>query len=90
MVFGLVLGSCVTSALIWAQRSSDRSSVPEGYFARVALSAAITALVGGLVRTAIDYGQSGRLTLTGTVFGTGWLLGGLIAGWFLSGSTRRP
>jgi hypothetical protein len=89
LVFGLVLGSCVTSILIWMQRPTLQADGANKYFARVALSAAITALVAGLARTALDYGRLGQWTSTGTLFGTGWLLGGLIAGWFLSGVMRR-
>jgi hypothetical protein len=89
LVFGLVLGSCVTSALIWAQRGTLNSGDQRGYFTRVALSAVLTAVLAGLVRTGIDYGTSGSLTTTGIWFGTGWLMGGLLAGWFLSGPMRR-
>jgi hypothetical protein len=88
LVFGLVLGSCVTSILIWMQRPRAPAGA-SSYFARVASSAAITALLAGLARTALDYGRLGQWTATGTLFGTGWLLGGLIAGWFLSGAMRR-
>ena len=89
IVFGLVLGSCVTSALIWLQRGTVTTADSNSYFTRVALSAVLTAVLAGIVRTVIDYGAAGMLTMAGTWFGTGWLLGGLLAGWVLSGPMRR-
>ena len=89
LVLGIVLGSCVTSALIWAQRGTARQAAPDGYFARVALSVVVTALLAGLVRLAIEYGSSGSLSASAIWLGSGWMLGGLLAGWFVSGAMQR-
>lgn len=89
LVFGIVLGSCVTSALIWMMRPRGQAVDGSAYFRQVALSVVSTAVLAGLVRTFIDYGSTSQWTMTGTLFGTGWLLGGLVAGWFLSGPMRR-
>ena len=90
LAIGLMLGSFITAVLIWSQRSTMQQGAPAGYFARVAQSAAITALLAGLVRMGIDYATTGTLSGTGIWFGTGWLLGGLVAGWLLSGAMQRP
>jgi hypothetical protein len=88
LIFGLVVGSLVTSVLIWTQRGMVRQELPPGYFARVALSVVITALLAGLTRLGLDY-ASGAMSATGILFGGGWLLGGLLAGWLLSTSLQR-
>lgn len=85
LVLGVVLGSLVTSVLIWSQRGTARQQQPPGYFARVAQSVALTALLAGLARVMLDYGMLGTVSAAGLWFGGGWLLGGLLAGWFLSG-----
>ena len=90
LVVGLMLGSLITAVLIWSQRGTSRQDVPPGYFARVAQSAAITALIAGLVWVGIDYAMTGDLSATGIWFASGWLLGGLVAGWLLSGAMQRP
>jgi hypothetical protein len=90
LVVGLMLGSLITAVLIWSQRGTMRQDAPPGYFARVAQSAAITALLAGLVRMGIDFATTGGLSATGIWFGSGWLLGGLVAGWLLSGAMQRP
>jgi hypothetical protein len=56
----------------------------------VALSVVITALLAGLARLALDFARAGGLSTTGIWFGGGWLLGGLLAGWFLTTSLQRP
>jgi len=43
----------------------------------------------GLARLGLDYATAGGLSATGVWFG-GWLLGGLLAGWFLSTTLQRP
>ncbi len=63
--------------------------VPPGYFAQVALSVVVTALLAGLVRMGIEYASTGSLSATGAWLGSGWLLGGLLAGWFVSGAMQR-
>ncbi len=90
LVLGLMLGSLITAVLIWSQRGTIRQDVSPSYFARVAQSVAITALIAGLVRLGIDYVTTGGLTATGIWFGSGWLLGGLATGWLLSGAMQRP
>ena len=90
LIFGVVLGSLITSVLIWAQRGTRAQDLPPSYFARVALSVAITALLAGLVRLGLDYASAGGLSATGVWFGGGWLLGGLVSGWFLSTALQRP
>ena len=90
LILGVVLGSLITSVLIWAQRGTMRQEIPPGYFARVAQSSVITALLAGLVRMGIDYATTGSLSATGIWFGSGWLLGGLVTGWLLSGAVQRP
>lgn len=90
LIGGIVLGSLVTCVLIWTQRGTVRSEQPPGYFARVALSVVITALVAGLARLGLDYAAAGGVSMTGVWFGGGWLLGGLVAGWFLSAAMQRP
>jgi hypothetical protein len=89
LVMGLVLGSLITSVLVWAQRGTFQQDLPAGYFTRVAMSAVITAILAGLVRLVVDYASTGGLQATGIWFGAGWLLGGLIAGWFLSNTLQR-
>jgi hypothetical protein len=89
LVLGIVLGSCVTSALIWAQRGTAQPAAPPGYFARVAMSVVVTALLAGLVRLGIEYMGSGSFGASGIWLGSGWMLGGLLAGWFLSGAMQR-
>jgi hypothetical protein len=89
LVVGLMLGSLITAVLIWSQRGTAQQDAPPDYFARVAQSAIITALLAGLVRMGIDYATTGTLSATGIWFGSGWLLGGLVTGWLLSGRMRR-
>jgi hypothetical protein len=89
LVFGVVLGSCVTSALIWMLLPRGRASDPRALMGQIALSVVLTAILGGLARTGIEYGSSGVLTMAGVLFGTGWLIGGLVASWFLVGSARK-
>jgi hypothetical protein len=48
----------------------------------------MTALLAGVVRMSIDYATTGSLSATGIWFGSGWLLGGLVTGWFVSGRGR--
>ena len=84
LILGLVLGSLITSVLIWAQRGTLPQELPPSYFARVALSVVITALLAGFARLGLDYATAGRLSATGVWFAGGWLLGGLVAGWFVS------
>jgi hypothetical protein len=90
LIVGLVLGSLITSVLIWAQRGTTQQELPPDYFTRVALSVVITALLAGLVRLGLDYANTGGLSMIGVLFGGGWMLGGLLAGWFLSRSLQRP
>jgi hypothetical protein len=90
LILGLVFGSLVTSVLIWAQRGTLQQELPPAYFARVALSVVITALLAGLARLGLDYATTGTLSMTGVWFGGGWLLGGLLAAWFLSAALQRP
>jgi hypothetical protein len=89
LIGGIVLGSLVTCVLIWTQRGTIQNELPPGYFARVALSVVITALLAGLARLGLDYAAAGSLSATGIWFGGGWLLGGLVAGWFLSAAMQR-
>ena len=89
LVLGIVLGSCVTSALVWAQRGTARQAAPDGYFARVAMSVVLTALLAGLVVVGIEYVRTGSFSATGIWLGSGWMLGGLLAGWFVSGAMQR-
>jgi hypothetical protein len=89
LVMGLAVGSLVTAALIWSQRGTGGQAYPPGYFARVAQSVLATAVLAGLARVALDYLSTGGLSTTGLWFGAGWLVGGVVAAWFLSRS-RRP
>jgi hypothetical protein len=89
LILGIVVGSCVTSALVWSQRGTVGQAAPTGYFARVALSVVVTALLAGLVRMGIEYASSGNLSPTAAWLSSGWLLGGLVAGWFVSGAMQR-
>jgi hypothetical protein len=89
LIGGIVLGSLVTCVLIWTQRGTIQRELPPGYFARLASSVVITALLAGLARLGLDYATTGGLSATGVWFGGGWLLGGLMAGWFLSGAMQR-
>ncbi len=89
LIFGIVIGSLITSVLIWTQRGTTRQNLPSGYFARVALSVVLTALFAGLVRLGLDYAASGNLSASGVWFGGGWLLGGLVAGWVISNALQR-
>ena len=89
LIGGLVLGSLITCVLIWTQRGSIQQALPPGYFARVALSVVVTALLAGLVRLVLDYTTAGYLSMIGIWFGGGWLLGGLVAGWVISSALQR-
>jgi len=89
LVLGIVVGSCVTSALVWSQRGTLRQAAPPGYFAQVALSVIVTAVLAGVVRMGIEYAATGSLSMTGAWLGSGWLLGGLLAGWFVIGAMQR-
>ena len=89
LVLGIVLGSCVTSALIWSQRGTARQAAPPGYFSRVAMSVVVTALLAVLVRLGVDYASTGGFSASSIWLGSGWMLGGLLAGWFLSGAMQR-
>ena len=89
LIFGMVLGSLVTSVLIWTQRGTAPQPLPPGYFSRVAQSVAITALIAGLARMALDLATVGSATIAGAWFAGGWLLGGLLAGWFLAGRMQQ-
>lgn len=89
-IFGVLLGSLITSVLIWTQRRMVQQELPPDYFNRVAMSVALTAILASIVRVGIDYASTSSLNMTGILFGGGWLLGGLLAGWFLSRSAQRP
>jgi hypothetical protein len=89
LVLGIVLGSCVTSALIWSQRGTVRQAAPPGYFGRVAMSVVITAVLASLVRLGFEYASTGVFSMSAIWFGSGWMLGGLVAAWFLSGAMQR-
>lgn len=90
LVLGVVLGSCVTSVLLWMLRPrSIPQSRTAGLFGMVALSVLLTAILGGLTRTGLEFAATGLVTMTGVVFGSGWVLGGLIAAWLIAGP-RRP
>jgi hypothetical protein len=89
LVLGVVVGSCVTSLLIWSQLGTVRQAAPPGNLAQVALSVVVTALLAGVVRMGIEYISTGSLSATGAWLGSGWLLGGLLAGWFVSGAMQH-
>ena len=89
LVFGVVLGSCVTSILFWMLRPRGTDAQPGALARPIMLSVVLTAILGGLARTALEYGSTGILTMTGVMFGTGWLIGGLVAGYFLTSAARR-
>jgi hypothetical protein len=89
MIFGVVLGSLITSVLVWSQRGTVRSEPPPGYFTRVAMSVVLTALLAGLVRLGLDYATTGGISMSGIWFAGGWMIGGLLAAWFLSGASQR-
>lgn len=84
LILGAALGSCVTTALVWFQQRDIRRTNGEQYFGRVALSVVLTALVLGVLWTAIDASTSGSMRAGPPLFATGWLLGGLLGGWFVS------
>lgn len=81
LVIGWVLGGLTTSVLVWQQRGNPAASSP-GYFRQVALSVIATAAAATLIRVVLYamYGMEGA----SVVFGSGWLLGGLVAAWFLT------
>ena len=89
LVFGVVLGSCVTSILFWMLRPRGTDAQPGSLARPIMLSVVLTAILGGLARTALEYGSTGILTMAGVLFGTGWLVGGLLAGYFLAGSAQK-
>jgi hypothetical protein len=89
LIMGVVIGSLVTSVLIWIQRGTIPGDARPGYFSRVALSVVITAVLAGLVRLGIDAMSTGGLSLKCIWFGSGWMFGGLIAGWFVSNALQR-
>ena len=89
LILGIVVGSCVTSVLVWSQRGTLRQAAPPGYFVQVALSVVVTSVLAGVIRMAIEYASTGNVSATGAWLGSGWLLGGLLAGWFVSGAMQR-
>ena len=90
LVLGAALGSCVTTALVWFQRRNISSTdTGSEFFNRVALSVALTALVLGVLWTALDFSASGTMRSGPPLFATGWLLGGLVGGWFVSRPPRQ-
>ena len=89
LILGIVVGSCVTSALVWSQRGTARPAAPSGYFAQVALSVVVTAALAGAIRMGIEYASTGSISAAGAWLGSGWLIGGLLAGWFVSGAMQR-
>lgn len=84
LVFGAALGSCVTTALVWFQRRDIQAANGNEFFSRVALSVVLTSLVLGVLWTLIDFSTSGAMRSGPPLFATGWLLGGLVGGWFVS------
>jgi hypothetical protein len=87
LVFGIVLGSCVTSALVWYQRGTRAPTGGDpGYFPRLALSVVVTAALAGVIGSLV--GPSMGVLGAGPFFGMGWLLGGLVAGWFVTAQMR--
>ena len=67
VIVGLVLGSLITSVLIWAQRGTVQQELPPDYFTRVALSVIITALLAGFVARGATPGDAeSRLQTLGT------------------------
>jgi hypothetical protein len=89
LILGVVLGSFLTSVLIWVQRDTRAQELAPGYFAHVALSVVITALLAGLARLGLDYASAGGWSAPGVWFGGGWLLGGLVSGSLLSTPLQR-
>jgi hypothetical protein len=89
LVLGIVVGACATSVLVWSQRGTVQQAAPPGYFAQVALSVVVTALLAGALRMGVEYASTGSLSTTGAWLASGWLLGGLLAGWFVSGAMQR-
>jgi len=89
LMLGIVVGSCVTSVLVWSQRGTLRQAAPPGYFAQVALSVIVTAVLAGVVGMGLEYAATGKLSVTGAWLAIGWLLGGLVAAWFVSGAMQR-
>ena len=88
LILGLVLGSCVTTGLVWSQQRAGALQ-GDGYFSRVALSVVLTSLFIGGVTMAIEYATTRTVTSGRPLFATGWLLGGLIGGWLITGPMRR-
>jgi hypothetical protein len=87
LILGAVLGSSVTAGLVWF--SGSRGGNAQIDFRPVALSVVLTSIIGGLLRTGVDFGVEGAFVLSGLLFGGGWMLGGLLAGWVLTGPMRR-
>lgn len=88
LVLGIVLGSCVTTVLVWFQNQSLRVQA-EGYFSRLALSVVLTSVFAAAALSVISVLTTGHFDASGMVFGGGWMLGGLLAAWFVSGPMRR-
>lgn len=88
LVLGLVLGSCVTTALVWWQQRAGALNT-DGYFSRLALSVVLTSLFIGAVTMLIEYATTRTITSGRPLFATGWLIGGLIGGWLVTGPLRR-
>jgi hypothetical protein len=89
LALGIVLGSSVTTGLIWFQNRSTQVSGTTGYFSRVALSILLTGIVGSVALSAIAYIQTGSFSFGSISFGSGWVLGGLLAAWLITGPLRR-
>lgn len=89
LIFGMVLGSCVTTALVWFQQRSLSDAGRARYFSRLALSVVMTSLVIGIVWAGIDYFVTGQLSISRLLFASGWMIGGLLSGWIVTGPMRR-
>lgn len=86
---GAVVAAGVTALLMQFFGRGQATSQPDRAFRQVALSVLLTAVVGGLARTGLDFAATGALTAAGIVFGVGWLLGGLGVAWLLTGPLRN-
>lgn len=86
---GIVIAAGLTAALMQFFGRAQQHAEPVRAFRQVATSVLLTAVLGGLARTGGDYALSGALAIDGAVFGMGWLLGGLLVAWLLTGQLRE-
>ncbi|MBC8160899.1 MAG: hypothetical protein H7Z42_06735 [Roseiflexaceae bacterium] len=88
LLLGIALGASTTILLVWMQQRAG-AQIDGGYFPRLALSVVLTASLVGAAMSLVEYFSTGTVTLGRPLFATGWLVGGLLSGWIVTGRGRK-